>query len=407
MLHSLAATEMRLLHVASSYPLYPGDGTAPFMEEMVGALAGNGHEVTIIVPRVQGLEEGPRSGVRVTGAPYAPRRLQVWGHGRSLDARNRLRFSAAALTPLALGSMALALRSEIRRQTPDVVHLHWVLPQGVIALALPGHIPIVISAHGADARFARGRLAPVTRRILERADALVAASSGILDFLAAIHPEARIKSRVIPHGANDELIAGRLKTQARQQLGIDPSTRVLLGIGRLVPEKGFHHLIRSLEHVAQPNVHLFIVGDGPLRRHLEEEISSIGNSRVHLVGRKGREDVASWLAAADVVAVPSVNEGGGLDTGPLVLMEALAAGRPIVATPIGMAPEVLNDGVNGYLVESTQPASLGSALSRALQECERLGEGARRTFEQIGGWSRVAADLEDVYTSVMRPAGGS
>ena len=393
---------MKLLHAASSFPLAPGDSTAPFMEEMLEALANRGHDVTIVVPRVFGLVEDVRSGMEVVGAPYAPQSLQVWGHGRSLDARNRLRFSAAAITPVAMASMVRSLRSEIRRKRPDVVHLHWVIPQGVMATAVPPDIPVVISVHGADVRFMRGRMKPIATRILRRADALVAASSDVLDAVSATYPPIRERSRVIPHGANSALLGSRDKREARVELGIDPSLPVVLAIGRLVSKKGFEHLIRSMAGMRDTGAHLYVIGEGPDRPRLEAAVSEVDLDRVSLLGAQPRDGVAMWLAASDVVVVPGVAQGDDVDTGPVVLMEALAAGRPVVATRMGMAPDVVRNGVNGFLIHSADPNLIVGALRAALADAERLGRGARRTFEGVGGWSRVALDLEKTYQEVLR-----
>ena len=390
---------MRILHAASSYPLTPRDTTAPFMEEMLGALAQAGNEVTIVVPRVSGLVDGVREGVRVIGAPYAPGALQNWGHGRSLDAAGTLRLSALAVTPLALGSMTRVVRREVSRKDPDVVHLHWVLPQGAIALALPDKVPVVVSVHGADAKFVDGRLRALTERILKRADALVAASAKILDFITAIHPVSKERSRVIHHGADSSLFAQVDRSEARMELGIGADHQVVVGLGRLVEKKGFDHLIRSLEYLPDQSADIFIIGTGPEGSDLERLAAS--DRRVHFPGIATRREAARWLAAADVVAIPSVEAHRDLDSGPVVLMEALASGRPVVSSLVGMAPEMIEDDVNGYLVDPRDPRAFGLALDKAIRHSTRLGQGARSTFERIGDWSRVADELDDVYSMAI------
>ena len=388
---------MNVLHAASSYPLSSGDSTAPFMGEMLRALVDAGPQVTIVVPGVRGLATGVREGVSVVAAPYAPSRFQTWGYGRSLDENGRLLPSALALTPVALASMTAGVRREIRRNRPDVVHLHWVLPTGAIALAVPKSIPVVVSVHGADAKFMRGRFRPLARRVLARADALIAASSNVLDIVAEVHPGARTKSRVIPHGADSRLFEGVDRLSARETLGIAQDRRVVLGVGRLVGKKGFSVLLEAMSSIVDPSVELVIVGDGPDRQRL----TSAAGDRVRFPGQASRLEVATWMAAADVVAVPSVEIAGDIDSGPVVLIEAMAAGRAVVATPVGMAPDVIEDDVNGFMVKSTHPSELAAAITTALDSSQRLGEGARRKFEEMGDWSRVAADLVDVYEAAI------
>jgi len=394
---------MRILHAASSYPLNQEDSAAPFLEEMLAALAARGIEVTVVVPRMNGLVEGSRSGVTVVGAPYAPRKLQVWGYGKSLDAQNRLRPLAFAVAPSAVTSMGLTMRRQIQENRPDAVHLHWVLPQGLLTAAVPKDIPIVVSAHGADARFARGRLWPIARNILDRTDAVVAASSEILGLLSDVQPSIRAKSHMIPHGANSEVFSPMEKRGARMILAVDPEAPLVLAVGRLVGKKGFGDLIRSMSLLGDSDAHLYIVGEGPERRILEQSIGSDIRGKVHLVGAQRRDRVAMWMAASDVVAMPGVADGHDVDSGPVVLMEALAMGRPVVASCIGMAPDIIEDDVNGYLITSTTPESIAPALRRAIEKSDHLAYGARRTFESVGDWSRVAVQLESVYKSIVQP----
>ncbi|MEX0864430.1 MAG: glycosyltransferase family 4 protein [Acidimicrobiia bacterium] len=392
---------MRVLHAASSYPLGPGDTTAPFMEEMLGALANRGHRVSVVVPRVKGLLEGARNGVEVQGAGYAPQRFQQWGYGRSLTSDGSLRAVAALVTPFALTSMGRVLRSNIKTEKPDVVHLHWVLPQGLLAVVVPRSLPLVVSIHGADVAFSRGLLRNIARGVLARADAVVAASTGVLSAVADIHPGIESKSHVIPHGANDLLLRGRSSSQARRRLGLVPEEAIILAVGRLVPKKGFETLIRSMVHLGPAGPRLFIIGEGLDRARLEAAIPTEMTDRIHLIGSRSRGDLADWYAASDVVVVPSVPTGGDVDSGPVVLMEAMAAGRAVVATRIGMAPDLIETGVNGVLLDSIGEDEVAKAIDVALRSAEPFGRAARETFERVGGWTRVAEDLETVYRKVM------
>jgi glycosyltransferase involved in cell wall biosynthesis len=392
---------MRILHVASSYPLSSGGTTAPFMEEMLTALARRGHEVTVIAPHIAEFEEGMRNGVNVMSAHYAPlASLENWGHGMSLDERGRLRRSAIAMTPFAVTSIGWKLRRELRRIDYDLVHVHWILPLGVLAPLVPSAIPVVVSMHGADARYVHGRLSRVAGRIVHRADAIVAASSRILETIADL-PGAREKSHVIPHGADGSLFGAVTQDEARKTLGIPPSERVFVAVGRLVPKKGFSDLIVAMSRLDDPTVKLYVVGDGPARARLEGEAASNTPGTVTFLGKKERAEVARWLAASDVVVIPSVPVDGDIDSGPVVLMEAMAAGRPVVSTRVGMAPDIIEDGVNGYLVDSGDPAALARTLTQVLDTGAAMRSAARSTFERVGDWDRVAAELEATYEEAI------
>lgn len=384
--------------MASSYPLSTGDGTAPFMEEMLAALVDRGHTVSIVVPRIKGLVEGNRRGVEVRGAPYAPARGQVWGYGRSLGPRGQLRPLAILVSPVVLVSLARLLRHEIRLRRPDIVHLHWILPQGVLALAIPQEIPLVISAHGADARFATGGMRKVASIPLSRASLVIAASSEILDALAAHHPGVSAKRQTIPHGA-DKSMGNYDRTVARRELGLDLDAPLVLAVGRLVEKKGFRNLLQAAP-LLPSSVTVAIAGDGPGSQTLKALGRRTG-STVRFLGQVNRRDLSKWYAACDLVCIPSVPAGQDIDSGPVVLVESMAAGRGVIATRVGMAPDLVVNGYNGYLLDDSDPGRLAHAIQVGLNQAEALGRGAAKTFADLGSWDRVAVELENAYRMVL------
>jgi glycosyltransferase involved in cell wall biosynthesis len=367
------------------------------MEEMLQAMADRGHEVVIIVPRVHGLVEGRRKGVTVVGVPYAPASMQVWGYGRSLDAGTRLRSTAIAVTPLAMTAMARALGNETRARRPDIVHLHWLLPQGVLSAVVPKGVPIVVSLHGADVRFATGPLAPITRWVVDRVAVVVAASSGVIELVSQVAPKLKEKAVVIPHGANDKLFYPRDRAVARAELGIEHNGSIILGVGRLVPKKGFRHLIAAMASLSETGAHLHLVGDGPERSALEDAVTHDLRPRLHFQGRQSREKVAQWIAASDVVVIPSVPDKGDIDSGPVVLMEAMASGRPVVSSRVGMAQDVIVNNENGLLLDVVDEVAIAETIRRALTKRDELGRNARHAFVTEGGWPRVAETYEQTY----------
>lgn len=390
---------MRILHVASSYPLNPGGTQAPFMEELLAAQAKAGIKVAVLVPRVDGLVEGGRAGVTVVGFAHAPRHLQRWGYGRSLKSDGSLAATAIAVTPLAILSMAARLRSLAGDWHPDLVHLHWLMPQGLVAPMVPRTTPIVISVHGADARFATGRLKPVAAAVIRRASAVLAASSGVLEAIAVVDPTARAKSVVIPHGANSSLFGTITRDDARGQLRIPREARIVFAVGRLVSKKGFDILIEAAKHL-DPGVRVVIAGDGPQRGLLEAQAAASGKA-IELLGELDRHSLAAWYAAADVVAIPSIPMLRDVDSGPVVLMEALASGTAVVTTPVGMGPDVVSDGENGRIVPPRDSSALAAALSDTIQRADAMGQRARHTFMTVGDWDRVAMNVTTVYERAL------
>ena len=162
------------------------------------------------------------------------------------------------------------------------------------------------------------------------------------------------RSTVIPHGANSRLFGKIDRSTAREELGIGPSQHVILAVGRLVEKKGFEYLIRAMGELSDPTGHAYIVGDGPLGPELRAMASELTPERVTLLGELDRASLARWYAAADVMVIPSVRGSGNVDSGPVVLMEAMASGCAIVATPVGMSPDIIHR-VSGHLVPRPRP----------------------------------------------------
>lgn len=186
----------------------------------------------------------------------------------------------------------------------------------------------------------------------------------------------------VPSGVpTEEVQAGApSRGTARARLGLDPAAFVVVGLGRFVPVKGFDLLVAALPRVRAevPGARLVLVGDGPERATLEAMAATLGVAgSVRLAGTV--TDVAAYLAAADVVAAPSRNEGMGR-----ALVEAMALGVPVVGAAVGGIPAVIEDGESGRLVPPDDPRALADALIEIGRDARlraTLGEAARARAE--------------------------
>lgn len=189
---------------------------------------------------------------------------------------------------------------------------------------------------------------------------------------------------VIPSGVDLPALRAQAppRGEARRRLGVSADCLLLVGVGRMVPIKGFDVLVRALPAIVkeQPAARLCLVGDGPDGPALEAEAHALGvGDRVVLAG--AHEHVAPFLAAADLLVAPSRNEGLGKS-----LVEAMALGLPVVATRVGGIPAVVADGETGSLVPPDDPAALARAVGALLKDAElrrRAGEAGRRRAEQF------------------------
>jgi glycosyltransferase involved in cell wall biosynthesis len=215
----------------------------------------------------------------------------------------------------------------------------------------------------------------------------------------------REQFRVIPSGVDLERIrlSARPYEMARSRLGVDSETHLIVGLGRLEPVKGFQLLVKALPAILSgvPSARLLLVGEGSLRPALVNDARALGVAdRLTFVG--AQPEGATFLAAADLVVVPSLNEGMGR-----VLVEAMALGRPVVATRVGGIPAVVVDGETGRLVAPDDPAALARAVNELLKDPglrQRMGEAGRRRAEQFS-LTVMESRLLDLYRGLCAEKG--
>src|SRR5262249_2256026 len=169
---------------------------------------------------------------------------------------------------------------------------------------------------------------------------------------------------------------------------------VVFSAGRLVRKKGFEYLIRAAPLIARdhPKVRVSIPGDGDLRGELSALAASAG-TMVTLIGAQSQNDVARWVAAADVVAIPSIHDdAGNVDGLPNFALESLSSAAPVVATTAGGLPQTIEDGVSGRLVAERNVEQLAQAISAVLSNpsaAQAMGDAARRRMIDTFSWRRT------------------
>ena len=388
---------LRVLVLATTFPARSGDGTPEFVLTLSSGLAATGAEVTAVVPRVPGgVAEEVMDGVRVRRFAYFPERWEGLADGAIMPNLRAEPWRWAEAPPL-VWRLYQAAAKEIRRQRPDVVHAHWIVPAGLVASMLHRRhrLPFVITAHGADAYTLRGKATSrLKRAALQAAEATVPVSESIATELAPLAPV----QAPIPMGVDGP----RIRAEVGERR---PEAGRILFVGRLVEKKGIDVLVRALPTV--PDAQLVIVGDGPQRAELQALVAATGTTdRVTFLGQCPRDQVMTELARAAVVAIPSqVGAGGDQDGTPVVLGEAIAAGVPIVVSALGGLAEHVVEGVSGRVVTPGSVDELAAALREVLADpegAERLAAGALDGFNG----SLDLASVADRYRKVLDEAAG-
>jgi glycosyltransferase involved in cell wall biosynthesis len=334
---------MKIVVLTTSYPRYEGDPAGNFVADAVEQLRGRGLEVEVVSPasfRHFGIAYG--SGV-MGNLKRAPWKL--------------------ALVPAMMASFARAARRAAR--DADLVHAHW-LPSGAVALATGK--PFVVQLWGTDVELAR-RARVFAQRVLSRARLTICASNALAD---AARELGAGEVRVIPSAV-----------ELPEHVGEPAEPPEVLFVGRLSAEKGILELVQASE-----GMKLTVAGDGPLRERVPGALGFVPH-----------HELGPLYERAAVVAVPSHREGFGV-----ACAEAMASGRPVVASAVGGLLDLVVDGETGVLVEPRDVDALRAALERLLGDAElrgRMGRAGRERIRQHFTWPAVTDLTIQAYEDAL------
>lgn len=384
--------------LASSYPRAEDDTASIFLRYLAQSLARRDLDITVLAPaEAQGgviVEEG----VRVQRVRYFPVKWQKLAYGSGIMPNLRRNPWLWIEVPFFSAAMSAALLRLARSERPDLVHAHWLLPQGLIALPakyLFG-IPIITTAHGTDAFALQGHASRILKRlVVTNSDAW---TSNTAATAAAVDGDGCMSTPcVIPMGVDIGKFSKGDRSALRREFGAEEL--ILLFVGRLVESKGCHDLLRAYAMLSpglRARTRLWFVGDGDQRTALERHAASLPDApRVRFWGAIDHGRLPDFYAAADLVAVPSRDIEGQS----VVPLEAFAAARCVVAARTGGIGAVVEDNYTGRLVEAGDPGRLAQAIETLLTDealRARLAANARRQAEEYA-WDKIAARFEELY----------
>jgi phosphatidyl-myo-inositol alpha-mannosyltransferase len=327
-------------------------------------------------------------------APTAEVPAEPWVRSVGRPVRVSYRGTVAPIAPLAYRRT----RAVLAEARPDVVHVHEPLtPSASMYATLASRVPVVATAHAyLDRSRAMELAAPVLRRVWSRVSIGVAVSHAAATFLRRALPEVALE--IVPNGVDVGAFA-----DAEPRADLLPGRRIAWA-HRLDPQKGFFVAVAAFAKVLAevPDAVLLVAGDGRDREALRL-LTPSARERVHMFGPVANDRLPAIHAGCDVFVAPAVaQESFGVS-----LVEAMAAGLPVVASDIPGYREVLTDGVEGLLVPPREPEAVAAGLVRILRDPQlaaRLG-GAGRERARTFDWPTVVDRLEELYGRAIEGAG--
>jgi glycosyltransferase involved in cell wall biosynthesis len=371
-------------------------GPALHVAYLTEGLADRGYDTILVAGSLARGEESMAHVARQRGAKIVP-----------LAALHR------EISPIRDAQAIIRLARLLRAERPQILHTHTAKAGAVgrIAALLAGAARPPIIVHTFHGHVLRGYFNPLTTlgfRTLERwlavfTTTLIAVSPEVRDDLVRLGVAPAEKFEVIRLGIElDERVGGGddVRRETRRLMGVSPEAFVVGWVGRMTAVKRTDDVLLAFKELLDRDVDawLCLVGDGPDREHLEQRAHELGIVRRCLfLGYQ--DDVAPYYEAMDVLLLPSVNEGT-----PVSVIEALAAERPAVATRVGGVPDVLRDGVDGYLVDVGDAPSLGARLAELAGDPTRRAEmgaaGRGRVLERYAV-GRLVDDVDRLYRRLL------
>lgn len=401
----------KILVLTSTFPRYINDSTAPFVYELCRHLIPQ-YRVIVLAPHYQGAKFNEMmNGVQIHRFPYFfPYRSQKLCYRGGMLSNIKSSLLAKIQVPFFLIAEFAAAWRILAKEKPQVIHAHWTVPSGIIALVLGKifNIPVVVTAHAADVFTTNAIVRQCNGYAMKHADVITvnsqATKKALVDYRTTTTPIS-----IIPMGVDV-----RVFKSLRSEDGINirnkfklNDKKVILFVGRLEEKKGITYLLKAFSQVLQtePLAHLLIIGQGSQEHELRELSQKMGlEDQITFMGKVSNSKLPLYYSLADVFVAPSIRDKDGDTEGlGVVILEAMACETPVVASRIGGITDIIEDDKNGLLVVPKDIQQLSQAINRLLENrklTDRLRINARVKIEQIFDWRVIARQFEGIYEQI-------
>ncbi|XFC40255.1 glycosyltransferase [Stenotrophomonas indicatrix] len=400
-----AAALPGLLVVASTYPRWAGDPEPGFVHALSQRLTSD-FEVTVLCPHAPGAVTRERlDGVQVIRYRYAPEAMEQLVNGGGITSNLRRRPWTLALVPTFLLAQWWAMRRELQRHRHRVLHVHWIIPQGLASALLPKRLrpPMLMTSHGGDLFSLRAPLFQAMKRFaLARAQAASVVSQAMVAPLRAL--AADLPLSVSPMGVDlqHRFVPSPLE-RARDEL---------LFVGRLVEKKGLAYLIDALPTVLarHSRVTLTVIGHGPELPARESQVAALGlQQHVRFMGPVSQSALPAYYQRATTLVAPFIEARDGDQEGlGLVTVEALGCGCPVVTTDVPAVRDAFPGGPPRYLATQRSADALAKVLIELLdapEQAQAWAQTQRPALVARFDHARVAADYAKQLRAIMETPG--
>ena len=414
---------MRICILTHTFPRFPGDTAAPFMDGVAEGIRGAGNEVFVLTPFSPKFRRGKKDQkYKIRTYKYIwPNFLHQLGYSETLTNDMSLKPIVWFLSPFMYFFGTVALYRLVKKEKIEVVNAHWILPNGFIASLvskLTG-VRVVSTLPGSDVYLAGKNplFSWMARFAARNSEAITSNSPQLLEDLARI-VERNSRKRIFLKTRFSAIIYGvypdkfrptkKETEKIREEFSVAKKDLVVLGVGRLVAKKGFRYLIEAAPKVLKkyPKIVFVLIGEGDQRKELEGLADKLGvKENFRLPGWVDYKRIVDYFNFADIFILPSVrDEEGNLDDQSVSVVEAMATGLPVITTNFPGYKIVVRDKENGFLVPEKDKEKIAEAITKLASSNslrKKMGKKSRELVVKKFSWQAVGREYTNLFKSVI------
>lgn len=396
---------MNVLVTTSTFPRWLDDTGSPFVFELCRRLRDQGLAVVVLAPHAYGAQKFEvMGGIKVYRYQYLPSTLEGVSYGGGILSRLRKNRWNVWQIPFFLTAQLCALRKIIRQERIDVIHAHWLIPQGLVAAIYKKffnhRIRVVCTSHGSDLMALKGFLFNGIKKFtIRQSDRVTVVSNVLKEEVRRLVPAVSVE--VLPMGVDLTLFTpARYSEEIKRKYAINGP--FLLFVGRLSEEKGVEYLLNAMPEIIRSvsSVKLVVVGNGVMEEYLRKMCVDLNiQQRVVFAGAMTHEALPPYYATADILIGPSLREGFGL-----AFVEALACGCAVVASDLPGIADIIVDEKTGLCFRPGDSPDIAHHIIRLLKDTNLRQMVRRQGREHViakFGWDGIVQRYRQLITECV------
>jgi len=391
------------LVLTSTFPRWKNDTTPRFVYELSNRLAAKGTKIIVMAPHADGaLKQENLGHVDVRRFRYFyPPKFQKLAYGAGIIPNFKRSFAAKLNVPFFLLSEYFSAKCLIDKENPNIIHAHWLIPQGIIGAMLKNRkTKLIVTVHGSDLFPLKNFVfRALQRKVLKKCDFCTVNSEATKNELIKRFPEYKNKVRLIPMGVDMKIFSPKnVKSQFKQY----SNQKIILFVGRLNEQKGIDYLIKSLSSVNKKifNSRLLIIGEGAYKKKLQKLADSLKLQNIEFLGSVPHQRLPDYYNLADVFVLPAVTSKIGTEGQGLVLAEAMACGTCVIGTDTGGIKFLIKNNQNGLLVKERDEFALADNITKILSNNklkQKLSKNGMGFVKKNYSWDTIVGKFDKLY----------